>query len=74
MEAPQHEGHDGENEQGADDARGEALDALWHVSVGVNGKDSRIYIETSGADLESIAAPDLDVDDGSLLYWREVTQ
>jgi hypothetical protein len=42
------------------------------VSVGVDGKDNRIYIEKSGADLESIGAPDLDIDDGSLIYWREV--
>jgi type IV pilus assembly protein PilY1 len=44
------------------------------ISVGVNGEDNRIYIEKSGADLESIAAPPLNFDDGSLLYWREVTQ
>jgi len=44
------------------------------ISVGVDGKDNRIYIEKSGADLESIAAPPLNFDDGSLLYWREVTQ
>ena len=44
------------------------------ISVGVNGNDNRIYIEKSGADLESIAAPPLNFDDGSLLYWREVTQ
>jgi len=44
------------------------------ISVGVHGKDNRIYIEKSGADLESIAAPPLNFDDGSLLYWREVTQ
>ena len=30
------------------------------VSVGVDGKDNRIYIEKSGADLDSIEAPDLD--------------
>lgn len=28
--------------------------------------------EKSGADLESIGAPDLELDDGSLIYWREV--
>ncbi len=44
------------------------------ISVGVSGKDNRIYIEKSGADLESIAAPPLNFDDGSLIYWREVTQ
>nr|MCS5636881.1 hypothetical protein [Myxococcota bacterium] len=44
------------------------------LSVGVNGSDNRIYIEKSGADLESIAVPPLNFDDGSLIYWREVTQ
>ena len=53
---------------------GDGLPTDPQVSVGVNGKDNRIYIEKSGADLESIAAPDLDLDDGSLLYWREVSQ
>jgi type IV pilus assembly protein PilY1 len=53
---------------------GEGMPTDPQVSVGVNGLENRIYIEKSGADLESIAAPDLDLDDGSLLYWREVTQ
>ncbi len=53
---------------------GEGMPTDPQVSVGVNGTDNRIYIEKSGADLESIAAPDLDLDNGSLLYWREVTR
>lgn len=53
---------------------GDGLPTDPQVSVGVNGKDNRVYIEKSGADLESIAAPDLDINNGSLLYWREVTQ
>ncbi|MCB9723521.1 MAG: hypothetical protein H6748_05685 [Spirochaetaceae bacterium] len=51
---------------------GEGLPTDPKVSVGVDGEDNRIYIEKSGADLESIGAPDLDFDDGSLIYWREV--
>jgi hypothetical protein len=42
------------------------------ISVGVDGKDNRIYIEKSGADLESIGAPDVSLGNGALLYWREV--
>jgi type IV pilus assembly protein PilY1 len=53
---------------------GEGMPTDPQISVGVNGKDNRIYIEKSGADLESIAAPPLNFDDGSLIYWREVTQ
>lgn len=53
---------------------GDGLPTDPQVSVGVNGKDNRIYIEKSGADLESLGAPDLDMDDGSLLYWREVSR
>jgi len=51
---------------------GDGMPTDPQVSVGVGGKDNRIYIEKSGADLESIGAPDLDIDDGSLIYWREV--
>ncbi|MEZ4353657.1 MAG: PilC/PilY family type IV pilus protein [Myxococcota bacterium] len=51
---------------------GEGMPTDPKVSVGVDGEDNRIYIEKSGADLESIGAPDLDFDDGSLIYWREV--
>jgi len=53
---------------------GEGMPTDPQISVGVNGKDNRIYVEKSGADLESIAAPPLNFDDGSLIYWREVTQ
>jgi type IV pilus assembly protein PilY1 len=41
------------------------------VSVGVGGKDNRVYIEKSGADLESIGAQDVPAG-GQLLYWREL--
>ena len=51
---------------------GDGLPTDPQVSVGVGGGDNRIYIEKSGADLESISAPDLELDNGSLLYWREV--
>jgi hypothetical protein len=40
------------------------------VSVGVGGKDNRVYIEKSGADLESWAEEDIPAG-GQLLYWRE---
>ena len=51
---------------------GEGLPTDPQVSVGVGGNDNRIYIEKSGADLESIAAPPIEFDEGSLIYWREV--
>jgi len=50
----------------------EGLPTDPQISVGVNGKDNRIYIEKSGADLESIGAPDISLGNGALLYWREV--
>jgi type IV pilus assembly protein PilY1 len=40
------------------------------VSVGPGGKDNRVYIEKSGADLESIGQDDVPAG-GQLLYWRE---
>jgi hypothetical protein len=40
------------------------------VSVGVGGKNNRVIIEKSGADLESLEEQDIDVT-GGLLYWRE---
>jgi type IV pilus assembly protein PilY1 len=40
------------------------------VSVGVGGEDTRVFIEKSGADLESLEAPDVPAG-GSYLYWRE---
>ncbi len=50
----------------------EGLPTDPQISVGVNGKDNRIYIEKSGADLESIGAPDINLGNGLMLYWREV--
>jgi len=50
----------------------EGLPTDPQISVGVNGKDNRIYIEKSGADLESIGAPDINLGNGAMLYWREV--
>ena len=40
------------------------------VSVGVGGKDNRVYIEKSGADLESWQEEDIPAG-ARLLYWRE---
>jgi hypothetical protein len=40
------------------------------VSVGVGGKNNRVIIEKSGADLESLEEQDIDLT-GGLLYWRE---
>lgn len=40
------------------------------VSVGVGGKNNRVIIEKSGADLESLEEEDIDLT-GGLLYWRE---
>ncbi|MHC4507106.1 MAG: pilus assembly protein [Planctomycetota bacterium] len=41
------------------------------VSVGPGGKNNRVYIEKSGADLESIGQDDVPAG-GRLLYWREL--
>jgi type IV pilus assembly protein PilY1 len=41
------------------------------VSVGPGGGDNRVYIEKSGADLESIGVEDVSAG-GRLLYWRQV--
>jgi hypothetical protein len=41
------------------------------VSVGVGGTENRVYIEKSGADLESFGAPNIRAG-GRLLYWREM--
>ncbi len=40
------------------------------TSIGVGGTDNRVYIEKSGADLESFGAADIPAG-GRLLYWRE---
>jgi len=42
------------------------------ISVGVDGQDNMVFVEKSGADLESIEAPDVDENAKSLLYWREL--
>jgi hypothetical protein len=42
------------------------------VSVGVDGKDNIVFIEKSGADLESIKAPNIPAGAKTLLYWREI--
>jgi hypothetical protein len=41
------------------------------VSVGVGGKDNRVYIEKSGADLVSYGEQDIPAG-ARLLYWREL--
>jgi len=41
------------------------------ISVGVGGEDNRVYIEKSGADLESDEEEDIPAG-ARLLYWREV--
>jgi Tfp pilus tip-associated adhesin PilY1 len=41
------------------------------ISVGVGGKNNRVYIEKSGADLESWEEEDIPAG-ARLLYWREV--
>ncbi len=57
---------------------GDGMPTDPQISVGVDGKDNRIYIQKSGNDanggtyLESFGAPNLTFDDGSLIYWREV--
>jgi hypothetical protein len=38
--------------------------------VGVGGKNNRVIIEKSGADLESLEEQNIDIT-GGLLYWRE---
>ncbi|MEN8185462.1 MAG: hypothetical protein ABFS46_23345, partial [Myxococcota bacterium] len=49
------------------------------VSTGVGGADNRIYIEKSsssdeggGSELFSLEAPDLDLENAGLIYWREI--
>lgn len=41
------------------------------TSIGVGGTDNRVYIEKSGADLESFGTVDIPAG-GRLLYWREM--
>ncbi len=51
---------------------GEGMPTDPQVSVGVDGKDNLVFIEKSGADLESISAPTIPNNAKTLLYWREV--
>lgn len=51
---------------------GEGMPTDPQVSVGANGKDNIVFIEKSGADLESIKAPDIPAGAKTLLYWREI--
>ena len=51
---------------------GEGMPTDPQVSVGVDGKDNIVFIEKSGADLESIEAPDVPAGAKTLLYWREI--
>lgn len=51
---------------------GEGMPTDPQVSVGVDGKDNIVFIEKSGADLESIQAPDVPAGAKTLLYWREI--
>ncbi len=53
-------------------ALGEGMPTDPQVSVGVDGKDNMVFIEKSGADLESIKAPNIPAGAKTLLYWREV--
>jgi type IV pilus assembly protein PilY1 len=51
---------------------GEGMPTDPQVSVGVDGKDNIVFIEKSGADLESIKAPNIPAGAKTLLYWREI--
>ena len=57
---------------------GDGMPTDPQISVGVDGKDNRIYIQKSSNDagggtyLESFDAENLNFDDGSIIYWREV--
>ena len=51
---------------------GEGMPTDPQVSVGVDGEDNIVFIEKSGADLESIRAPTLPANAKTQLYWREV--
>jgi type IV pilus assembly protein PilY1 len=68
------EGHfpdPGGNPQRGNDM-GEGMPTDPQVSVGVDGKDNIVFIEKSGADLESIKAPNIPAGAKTLLYWREI--
>jgi type IV pilus assembly protein PilY1 len=51
---------------------GEGMPTDPQVSVGVDGKDNIVFVEKSGADLESLRAPDIPAGGKTLLYWREI--
>lgn len=56
---------------------GEGMPTDPQISVGVDGSDSRIYIQKSGdngtgTSLGSDRGPPPDFKDGELIYWREV--
>ena len=51
---------------------GEGMPTDPQVSVGVDGKDNIVFVEKSGADLESIKAPNIPAGAKTLLYWREI--
>jgi type IV pilus assembly protein PilY1 len=51
---------------------GEGMPTDPQISVGVDGKDNMVFIEKSGADLESIKAPNIPAGAKTLLYWREI--
>jgi hypothetical protein len=59
---------DGDPMRGLDIGAGLPTDPK--TSVGVGGQDNRVYIEKSGADLESFGTVDIPAG-GRLLYWRE---
>jgi hypothetical protein len=62
---------DGANNPDRTLAIGVGLPTDPKISVGVGGTDNRVYIEKSGADLESIGQDDISAG-GQLLYWREL--
>ena len=51
---------------------GEGMPTDPQISVGADGKDNIVFVEKSGADLESIQAPDVPSGAKTLLYWREM--
>ena len=53
-------------------AIGEGMPTDPQISVGADGKDNIVFVEKSGADLESIQAPDVPSGAKTLLYWREM--
>ena len=66
------EGHftDGNGDPDRSLSLGAGLPTDPKVSVGVDGKNNKVVIEKSGADIEMLEEDDLNVS-GGLLYWRE---